>query len=58
VRAALPVDYQKLQDVWAGWKPSGDGSLELQKPYVLTGDDRRFLRSLRIVQDEDPPTEN
>jgi hypothetical protein len=27
VRAALPADYQKLQDVWAGWKPSGDGSL-------------------------------
>lgn len=29
VRAALPVDYQKLQDVWAGWTPSGDGSLPL-----------------------------
>lgn len=27
VRAALPLDYQKLVDVWAGWKPSGDGSL-------------------------------
>lgn len=27
VRAAIPVDYQKLQDVWAGWKPSGDGTL-------------------------------
>jgi hypothetical protein len=27
VRAAIPADYQKLQDVWAGWKPSGDGSL-------------------------------
>jgi hypothetical protein len=27
VRAALPVDYQKLQDVWTNWKQSGDGSL-------------------------------
>ncbi len=27
VRAALPVDYQKLQDAWAAWRPSGDGSL-------------------------------
>lgn len=27
IRAAIPADYQKLQDVWTGWKPSGDGSL-------------------------------
>lgn len=27
VRAALPVDYQQLQDTWSAWKPSGDGSL-------------------------------
>ena len=27
VRASLPVDYLKLQDTWAAWKPSGDGSL-------------------------------
>lgn len=30
---------------------------EVEKPYTLTGDDRRFLRSLRITQDADPPTE-
>lgn len=27
VRAAIPVDYQKLQDTWAAWRPSGDGTL-------------------------------
>lgn len=26
VVAALPTDYQRLQDTWAAWKPSGDGS--------------------------------
>jgi hypothetical protein len=28
VRAAVPADYQKLVDVWGGWKPSGDGTLK------------------------------
>lgn len=28
VRAALPVDYQKLVDLWTAWKPSGDGTLK------------------------------
>lgn len=28
VRAALPIDYAKLTDIWAAWKPSGDGSLK------------------------------
>ena len=27
VRAALPVDYMKLQDTWSAWRPSGDGTL-------------------------------
>lgn len=27
VRAAIPVDYQKLVGTWDAWKPSGDGSL-------------------------------
>lgn len=26
VRAAIPADWQKLEDTWASWKPSGDGS--------------------------------
>ena len=28
VRAAVPVDYQRLVDTWAAWRPSGDGSLK------------------------------
>lgn len=32
VRAALPADYMKLQAVWSGWKPSGDGSLPASAP--------------------------
>lgn len=27
VKAALPVDLQKLQETWGAWTPSGDGSL-------------------------------
>lgn len=28
VRAALPAGWQQLQQEWAGWTPSGDGTLK------------------------------
>jgi hypothetical protein len=28
IMAAVPADWQKLQQTWQGWKPSGDGTLK------------------------------